>query len=66
MCLDNNYLDVVKKLNNINILGLMGMATFTDDKELINTEFKELENLFKKMKTIEKEKIFFSVVHFSC
>ena len=49
----DSFYDKVKKLNNINILGLMGMATFTDDKELINTEFKELEKLFKKMKTID-------------
>ena len=29
------------------------MATFTDDIELINQEFKEMNKLFKKMKAID-------------
>jgi hypothetical protein len=30
-----------------------GMATYTDDKELINNEFKKMKKLFEKMKSID-------------
>ena len=49
----DSFYNEVKMFKNINILGLMGMATFTDDKELINEEFKEMNKLFKKMKAID-------------
>ena len=35
-------------LPNVSIDGLMGMATFSDDKELIRSEFKFLNDIFKK------------------
>lgn len=35
---------------NVQIKGLMGMATFTDNKEQIRKEFKNLSQLFKKIK----------------
>ncbi|HLW29441.1 MAG TPA: YggS family pyridoxal phosphate-dependent enzyme [Brumimicrobium sp.] len=34
------------KLENINVRGVMGMATFTDNKELIRDEFRTLNNYF--------------------
>lgn len=37
-------------LNNINIKGLMGMASFTDNETTIRTEFKTLKNYFYKLK----------------
>lgn len=37
-------------LNNINIIGLMGMATFTINQDIINTEFEEISTLFKNLK----------------
>lgn len=37
-------------LKNIEIKGLMGMATFTDDQEQIRKEFKEVKNLFNQLK----------------
>jgi pyridoxal phosphate enzyme (YggS family) len=49
----DSFYNEVKTFKNINIVGLMGMATFTNDKELINDEFKEMEKLFKKMKAID-------------
>ena len=49
----NTLLEDSKIFKNVKIIGLMGMATFTDDKELINDEFKEMEKLFKKMKAID-------------
>ncbi len=34
-------------LNNIKVTGLMGMASFSDDQELIKTEFHSLENCLR-------------------
>lgn len=39
------------KLHNINIVGLMGMATFTDNSNQIRKEFKNLKSLFEELKT---------------
>jgi pyridoxal phosphate enzyme (YggS family) len=39
-------LKTAEQLKNVNIVGLMGMATFTDDQDQINREFKTLKNLF--------------------
>jgi len=40
-----------RKLQNIIIVGLMGMATLTDNVELIKREFKGLKLLFEKIKS---------------
>ncbi len=40
----------VALLKNVKITGLMGMATFTDNKEQIKKEFKSIQSLFKKLK----------------
>ena len=37
-----------KELNNIKIVGLMGMATFTDNKDQIKKEFQNLKTIFNK------------------
>lgn len=39
-----------KAMNNIEIVGLMGMATNTDDNEQIKTEFASLQTLFNEIK----------------
>ena len=49
--LDSFYREL-KEFKNLNIVGLMAMATFTKDQILIAEEFKEMKNLFLKMKTI--------------
>jgi uncharacterized pyridoxal phosphate-containing UPF0001 family protein len=36
-----------KDLKNINIVGVMGMASFSDDVSLIKREFQELNSIFK-------------------
>ncbi|OGS74062.1 MAG: YggS family pyridoxal phosphate enzyme [Flavobacteria bacterium RIFCSPLOWO2_12_FULL_35_11] len=36
----------LKNLKNVNISGLMGMASFTENIEVIRTEFKTLKNFF--------------------
>lgn len=38
------------KLENISIVGLMGMATFTEDKQQISNEFTSLKQLFVALK----------------
>ncbi len=40
------------EFQNIKIIGLMGMATFTDDKTQINKEFQYLKSLFDKYKKL--------------
>lgn len=40
-----------KTLKNIKILGLMGMATFTEDESQIRNEFKALKQLFNQLQT---------------
>lgn len=41
------------ELKNIKIVGVMGMATFTDDEEQIKNEFTLLKTIFDEFKTIE-------------
>ncbi len=36
----------VHELKNINIIGLMGMASFSDDSNLIKTEFRNLKKIY--------------------
>ncbi|MHB0756422.1 YggS family pyridoxal phosphate-dependent enzyme [Polaribacter sp. M15] len=43
--------DELSELNNIKIVGLMGMATFTDDETQLKEEFTSLKNLFEDLKT---------------
>ncbi|NEN24982.1 YggS family pyridoxal phosphate-dependent enzyme [Cryomorpha ignava] len=38
------------ELQNVKVVGLMGMATNTDDSAKVNSEFKQLKNLFEKLK----------------
>lgn len=39
-----------KTLRNISIVGVMGMATFTDDEEQVRNEFRFLKKIFDKLK----------------
>lgn len=40
-----------RELQNVQICGLMGMATFTNDEEQVRREFRHLKSLFDKVKT---------------
>jgi pyridoxal phosphate enzyme (YggS family) len=40
-----------KRLDRVQIVGLMGMATFTDNKDQVRKEFKALRTLFEKFKS---------------
>ena len=44
-----------KQLKNIRIVGLMGMATFTENQNQIEKEFKHLKTIFDKLKTQNSE-----------
>lgn len=39
-----------KNYSNVKIVGVMGMATFTDDSEQVRNEFKEIKSLFEEFK----------------
>ena len=51
----------VKSLKSINIAGLMGMASFTDDENLIKDEFKSISSLYKKLKLVDKNIKYLSI-----
>lgn len=42
------------EFQNVEIKGLMGMATFTDDQELIRAEFLQLKSLFDELSRLKK------------
>lgn len=43
-----------KEMKNIRILGLMGMATFTEDQNQIKKEFTHLKSIFDLLKNIDR------------
>jgi PLP dependent protein len=46
--------DILEKQSdyeNVNVVGLMGMATFSNDSKLIRSEFKNLNSLFSNLQT---------------
>lgn len=45
--------DTFKYLKHINVIGVMGMATLTDNQDQIQTEFKRLRNTFNDLKLIK-------------
>lgn len=57
--LDENELELImielnkNELKNVEVKGLMGMASFLDDMELIKQEFKYLKNLYNKYNQFE-------------
>jgi pyridoxal phosphate enzyme (YggS family) len=52
--------DDFSKLHNTRICGVMGMATFTDDSEIIQNEFRFLRQCFNEL----KNKYFTDKIHF--
>jgi pyridoxal phosphate enzyme (YggS family) len=45
--------DEFKAMSNIKVIGLMGMASFTDNQEQIKTEFDYLKSLFDKFQEVK-------------
>ena len=50
-----NLISLSNNLNYIKIIGLMGMATYTNNDKIIDREFKEIYNLFKILKISHKQ-----------
>jgi pyridoxal phosphate enzyme (YggS family) len=42
--------DEFKSMQNVRIVGVMGMATYTDDENQVRTEFKNLKNIYSQLK----------------
>ena len=54
---ENEVMDIIKLQDNfsgLRITGLMGMASFVDDQNVIDKEFKELKTLFDRIKLSNK------------
>ena len=47
--------DEFKLLDNVKIIGLMGMASFTNDQDIIKNEFKTLKTYFDDLKQYKSE-----------
>lgn len=47
--------DKLKELKNIRIVGLMGMATFTENQNQIKKEFTHLKSIFDKLQTLNTQ-----------
>ncbi|QOG90311.1 YggS family pyridoxal phosphate-dependent enzyme [Flavobacterium columnare] len=67
--LDENELEEIlqfiqkdNSLQNIKIVGLMGMATFTENKNQIKKEFLHLKSIFDKYKPIETSNLKFQML----
>ncbi|OIQ16964.1 MAG: YggS family pyridoxal phosphate enzyme [Flavobacterium sp. MedPE-SWcel] len=43
--------DIFTTLENIKVIGIMGMATFTDNKEQVKKEFTQLKTIFESLST---------------
>lgn len=58
--LENN--DEIAALNNVKIMGLMGMASFTDDEQKIREEFRYLKSMFDKYGKVSNANCMFSIL----
>ena len=47
----------LSELKNIKVVGVMGMATYTDDHNVIKNEFQFLKETFEKLKQIKKQNL---------
>ena len=50
------------KFNHVELCGLMGMASFSDDQQLVETEFKSLKQLFDDIKSAHKNAAQFNIL----
>jgi PLP dependent protein len=58
----NDHSRQLESLRNVNIKGVMGMASFIDDKEKVSKEFKYLKRLFDKHSSSESANRNFEVL----
>ena len=57
----NNLYNYTNDLNFIKIVGLMGMASLTNDEDLIKNEFKLISSLYNKIKLVNKNFKYLSI-----
>jgi len=57
---DKLYNDTLN-LKFVNVVGLMGMASFTNDEKKIKNEFKLISSLFNKLKLVNKKFTYLSI-----
>ena len=50
-----DFYESLKNYKNLNVVGLMGMASFTDDNKLIDKEFKKIKTIYDDMVLIDSE-----------
>ncbi|GMV77617.1 MAG: YggS family pyridoxal phosphate enzyme [Chitinophagaceae bacterium] len=50
-----NDLSMLQNLPNIQVVGLMAMASFSEDKQLVRNEFKQLKKLFDTLKIAQPQ-----------
>ena len=48
-----SFYESLQNYKNLNVIGLMGMASFTDDNELIDKEFKKIKTIYDEMVLID-------------
>lgn len=48
-----NFYESLKNYKNLNVIGLMGMASFTNNNELIDKEFKKIKTIYDDMVLID-------------
>ena len=48
-----SFYESLQNYKNLNVIGLMGMASFTDDNELIDKEFKKIKKIYDDMVLID-------------
>lgn len=50
-----NDLSMLQNLHNVQVVGLMAMASFSEDKQLVRNEFKQLKKLFDTLQIIQPQ-----------
>lgn len=51
-----------KKYDQVELCGLMGMASFSDDQQLVESEFKSLKQLFDEVRSVHKNATQFNIL----
>jgi hypothetical protein len=46
---------LIQSLQNIQVVGLMAMASFSDNMNLVRSEFRQLKSIFTKLKTVNNQ-----------
>jgi pyridoxal phosphate enzyme (YggS family) len=58
----SSFCFIENKYTNVELCGLMGMASFSDDQQLVESEFKSLKQLFDDIKSAHKNAAQFNIL----